>query len=174
MVPAFLRREAPRNLVLPRPSTPPPRRAAPEPVAATGSGFDPSSLPMPTLSRRRLATIAGGLVAAWLLNAFSRQVGDASAASNRAAELRTTNASLRSELTALQADLRRVQAPEFVNLEARAYGLGAKHEIPFALAADAPALAANAPGSAAVRLGAPALPSSPLEAWLDLLFGPGR
>jgi hypothetical protein len=44
-------------------------------------------------------------------------------------------------------------------------------EIPFTLADDAPPLGPDAPGSAAVRLGAVADRRSPLESWLDLLFG---
>ena len=48
------------------------------------------------------------------------------------------------------------------------------HEIPFALAADAPSLPPDAPGSAALRVGGQSTARSPLEAWLDLLFGPQR
>ena len=51
--------------------------------------------------------------------------------------------------------------------------LGGKGEIPFALGAGASALEANAAGSAAVRLGAPVRPTSPLDAWLEVLFGAG-
>ena len=39
------------------------------------------------------------------------------------------------------------------------------------LADDAPPLAPDAPGSASVRLGAVVDRPSPLESWLDLLFG---
>ena len=51
------------------------------------------------------------------------------------------------------------------------FGLGARGEIPFALAAGAPALEPDAPGSAAVRLGAAPLDRSPLDVWLDVIFG---
>jgi hypothetical protein len=145
----------------------PPQDEAPVPR------LDPASLPSP-ISRRRVALIAAGLVAAWLLVAFGRQVGDASAASNRAEELRAANAQLRSDVAALQADLGRVQSDQFVGVEARAYGVGKRHEIPFTLAADAPSLPPDAPGSASLRIGAEPDGSSPLEAWLDLLFGPDR
>ena len=43
-------------------------------------------------------------------------------------------------------------------------------EIAFSLEADAPALPPDSPGSAALRVGAPTV-VSPLESWLDLLFG---
>jgi hypothetical protein len=112
------------------------------------------------------------LVAALLALGFARQVGEAAAASDRAAELRSTNASLRDEVARLQTDLGHVQDPRFILLEGRSFGLGGPHEIPFALAAGAPALAADAPGSASVRLGAPPQ-RSPLDAWLEVLFGGG-
>lgn len=129
---------------------------------------------MPSLSRRRVVTAAGVLLAGLLTVSFVRQVGEATAASDRAAELRAANAALNDEVARLQADLSHVQDPNFVQIEGRAYGLGGKGEIPFALAAGAPTLDADAPGSAAVRLGAPARPQHPLDAWLEVLFGTGR
>jgi hypothetical protein len=62
----------------------------------------------------------------------------------------------------------------FIRLEGRSFGLGGPREIPFALAAGAPPLAADAPGSASVRLGAEPTPASPLDAWLEVLFGAAR
>jgi hypothetical protein len=133
----------------------------------------PARLPSP-ISRRRAAVIAASLVAAWILIAFARQVGDASAASAHAAELRVANAGLQADLAALQADLLRVQSDQYVGVAARAADLGKRHEVPFTLAADAPSLPPDAPGSAALRVGGEEPDRSPLEAWLDLLFGPGR
>jgi hypothetical protein len=129
---------------------------------------------MPTLSRRRVVTVAGVLLAGLLTLSFARQVGEATAAANRADDLRAANAALRDEVARLQQDLGHVQDLHFIQLEGRAFGLGGKGEIPFALAAEAPALAADAPGSAAVRLGAPARPANPLDSWLEVLFGSGR
>lgn len=128
---------------------------------------------MPSLSRRRVVTAAGVLLAGLLLLGFARQVSEATAASNRAAELRTANATLRDEVARLEQDLGHVQDVRFIRLEGRAFGLGGPHEIPFALAAGAPVLAADAPGSASVRLGAVQHPRSPLDAWLEVLFGSG-
>jgi hypothetical protein len=128
---------------------------------------------MPSLSRRRVITAAGVLVAALLVLSFARQVGEATAATNRAAELRAANATLRDDVARLQADLSHVQDPRFIRLEGRAFGLGGPHEIPFALAAGAPPLPADAPGSASVRLGAPTVHRSPLDSWLEVLFGAG-
>ncbi|HJW22784.1 MAG TPA: hypothetical protein VJ506_10180 [Candidatus Limnocylindrales bacterium] len=149
------------------------REPAPAPDEAPVPRLDPASLPSP-ISRRRAALVAAGLVAAWLLIAFGRQVGDASAASARAAELRAANAGLRADLAALQADLQRVQSAPYIGVAARGTDLGLRHEIPFTLAADAPSLPPDAPGSGPLRVGGQAAPPSPLEAWLDLLLGPGR
>jgi len=126
---------------------------------------------MPTLSRRRVVTAAGIVVACLLAVGFLRQVGEATAASNRATELRAANTALQAEVDQLQDDVTHVQDPRFIQLEGRAFGLGAEGEVPFALAAGAPELAADAPGSAAVRLGAEPLHRSPLDVWLDVLFG---
>jgi hypothetical protein len=157
-----------RPMTIPRPATPKP----PEPETRSGPLIDPATLPMPSLSRRRVVTAAGMLVAVLLALSFARQVGDATAASDRANDLRTSNATLRDEVARLQADLGHVQDPKFILLEGRSFGLGGPHEIPFALAAGAPPLAADAPGSASVRLGAPPR-RSPIDAWLEVLFGGG-
>jgi hypothetical protein len=133
--------------------------------------FDPATLPLPSLSRRRLATVAGIVVSAWLVLAFGRQVGDATVASNRADDLRIANAALRQDVSTLQQDLARVQDDRFIRLQGRQFGLGGPGEIPFTLAADAPALATDAPGSAAVRLGAVHDRRSTFEVWLSTLFG---
>ena len=134
--------------------------------------LDPATRPKPSLSRRRVITLAGVLAAGLLTLGFARQVGEASAASDRADALRAQNAALHAEVDGLQADLTRVQDPRFITLQGRAFGLGGPGEIPFALAADAPPLAADAPGSASVRLGATPRTTSPLDAWLEVLFGP--
>jgi hypothetical protein len=129
---------------------------------------------MPSLSRRRVITAAGVLLAGVLVLSFARQVGEATAASNYAAELRAANAALRDDVARLETDLGHVQNVQFIRLAGRAFGLGGPKEIPFALAAGAPPLAADAPGSAAVRLGAIERPRSPLDAWLEVLFGEER
>ena len=74
--------------------------------------------------------------------------------------------------TASSASSSVIQRARFVLQQARGYGLGGAHEIPFTLAAGAPPLPPDAPGSASLRLGAPTS-VSPLERWLTVLFGPG-
>jgi hypothetical protein len=154
---------------LPRPVTPPP----PSAPRATRQALDPATLPMPSLSRRRLITAGGVLLAGWLTVTFVRQVGEATTAANRADELRAANAAMREDVTRLEADLDRVQDMRLIRLEGRSFGLGGRGEIPFALAAGAPPLAADAPGSASNRLGAEQHSVSPLDAWLEILFGGG-
>jgi hypothetical protein len=158
----------PTRRALPRPATPA------EPPDEVEPRLDPASLPMPSLSRRRVVTAGGVILAGLLTVSFVRQVGEASAATDRAAELRAANALLHDEVARLQEDLGHVQDLHFIQLEGRAFGLGGKGEIPFALAAGASPLAEDAPGSAAVRLGAPVRPHSNLDAWLEVLFGAGR
>ena len=175
-VPSFLRdanRGAARQTgagtihpAVPRPATPQP--TADEPRSPR---LDPASLPMPSLSRRRVVTAAGILAAALLTVGFVRQVGEASAATQRAEDLRVANAALRDEVAGLENDLGHVQDPRFIKLAGRAFGLGGPGEIPFALAASPPELPADAPGSASVRLGADAEATSPLDAWLEVIFG---
>jgi cell division protein FtsB len=170
-LPAFLRRWVRRASDTLTPVDDPVARAA---LASSPQvPIDPASLPMP-ISRRRLAFLAVGLIILLVTVAFGHQVTDAAAASDHAAQLRTANDTLRADLANLQADLGKVQDDTYIAIAARSYDLGAKHEIPVVLAPDAPTLAPDAPGSAAQRIGAEPTPSSPLEAWLDLLFGPSR
>jgi hypothetical protein len=159
--------DAPQRRTLPRPTTPADPHEEPE------TRLDPASLPMPSLSRRRVVTAAGVLLAGLLTVSFVQQVGEATAAADRAEQLRVANAALREDVARLQQDLSHVQDLHFIQLEGRAFGLGAKGEIPFALAAGATVLAADAPGSASVRLGS-ARAHSNLDAWLGVLFGAGR
>ncbi|HEX5590348.1 MAG TPA: hypothetical protein VFX65_08685 [Candidatus Limnocylindrales bacterium] len=148
-----------------------PARAVGEPQA-DGPALEAAALPMPGIAPRRLVLIAAGIVLAWVLVSFGRQVAEASAASARADELRAANAALRDEVAAMEEELETIQGSRYIDLAARAYRLGTAQEIPFALAANAPPLAADAPGSASVRLGADTTVRSPIDSWLDVLFGP--
>jgi hypothetical protein len=142
-----------------------PSAASPEPDLAT--------LPIAGLSQRRVASLLGALVAAWIIILFARQVGDASAASARADAMIADNAARKAQVAALDRELARIQQSRFVLLQARAHGLGGHNEIAFTLDPDAPALPPDAPGSAALRVGAPD-PVSPLDHWLSILFGSGQ
>ncbi len=132
---------------------------------------DLATLPIVGLTRRRMAILLGVALAAWVVIVFARQVTDAAASTSKAEAMVAANDARRAEVAGLERELELIQQPAFVNQQARAYGLGGTHEIPFSLAAGAPPLPADAPGSAASRVGAP-ISISPLERWLTLLFGP--
>ncbi len=123
------------------------------------------------LSRKRLSWIVAGVVAAWILVTFARQVGDAAETSARADRTRSENASISAELDRRRAELAFIQEPRFIAQQARAYGVGTRREHPFTLGVDAPPLPADAPGSASLRVGFRTYERTPLEAWIQVLFG---
>jgi cell division protein FtsB len=135
-------------------------------------GPDLASLPIAGITRRRAAWVLAAIVSIWIVAVFARQVGDAGAAAGRADRLRVENAVLASQVDALSKELDVVQRRAFIEQQARAYGLGGARERPFTLGPDASPLPGDAPGSASVRLGASTARTSPLDTWLDLLFGP--
>ena len=147
-------------------STPSPDERAP----ATGEP-DLATLPIVGLTRRRMATLLGVALVAWVVILFARQVTDAAAATGKAEAMVAANDARRAEVAGLEHELEVIQEPAFIAQQARGYGLGSAHEIPFSLAPGASPLPSDAPGSASVRLGAPTS-VSPLERWLTLLFGP--
>jgi cell division protein FtsB len=140
---------------------------------ATPGEPDLATLSIAGITRRRMAVFVGVLLAAWIVIVFARQVSDASAATSKAEAMVATNEAKQRDITALEGELLQIRQRQFVLQQARGYGLGGPHEIPFTLAPGAPPLPADAPGSGASRLGTPAS-VSPLERWLTLLFGPGR
>lgn len=140
------------------------------PPAAGEPGL--AALPIAGLTRRRVATLVAGVLAAWIVIVSARQVGEASAAVARADDIAASNIGLRVEIATLDRELDLIARDRYIDQQARAYGLGTPREVPFTLAPDAPPLADDAPGSAAVRLGAVTDPVTPLERWLTVLFGP--
>ena len=133
---------------------------------------DLAALSIAGITRRRLATVLGVALAAWIVIVFARQVSEAAAATTRAEAMIAANDAKREEIAGLEGELERIQQPRFILQQARGYSLGGSKEVAFTLAAGAPPLDERAPGSAALRLGA-AASVSPLERWLTLLFGPG-
>lgn len=134
---------------------------------------DLTGLSVAGITRRRVGWFAAGLMSVWIVIVFARQVGDAAAAANRAAQLAEDNAALAAEVKSLQNEADLIVRPEYVALAARGAGLGEPHEIAFTLSPSVPAPVDGAPGSASVRLGATTEHQTPLESWLSLLFGPG-
>jgi cell division protein FtsB len=152
-----------------------PRDLSADPDAATERPLervDLSGLSIAGITRRRVGLVAGAFLAIWIVVVFARQVGDATAASNRAAQLAADNAALAAEVQSLQSEVDRIVRPEVVAIAARGERLGDAKETPFTLDPAVAAPVDGAPGSASVRLGATSDRQTPLEAWLSLLFGP--
>ena len=148
------------------------------PEATTPPGTDPPApdprgplgrMPVAGLSRRSLAIGIGIVVVAWIVFVFARAVADSAASSDKAELLRQQTAVAASRLAAVERELEIVQSPDYLALQARAYGYGRAGERAFALEPGAPSPRPITP------LGAP--PGSggrttPLDDWVDLLFGP--
>jgi hypothetical protein len=137
--------------------------------APAAAGVGPS-LP---LTRRRFAVIFGGLFALWLVIVFAGQAGEAATASNQADLLRARNAAIKADIESLQKELVLIQQPAFVAQMARAYLLGSPREIPFVIDPNASPLPDDAPGSVGIQSNVATEKESPLEAWLQALFGSG-
>jgi cell division protein FtsB len=133
----------------------------------------PSSSPGASISltSRRLALLVGGLVALWLVGVFARQVGEASSAANQADQMRVRNEAMARDIASLEQELKLIQQPAFVSQMARGYLLGSPREIPFTVDSSAAPLPADAPGSIGIKPDPPAQVASPLESWLQALFG---
>ncbi len=148
-------------------------------VPSTGSG-DGSPVPegsAPTaeaalpglgITRRHLAVFAGAVIAVWILFVFARAVSDAASITAQEAHLRAQNAGLQAQVSARQAELTTIQSPAFIALEGRAYGYGAPDEQVFALRPGAPPPPRITPLGTGPAAGAT---QTPLDAWLELLFG---
>jgi cell division protein FtsB len=152
--------------------------AAPDddtPEAASDRGSqglpDLSALPVIGITRRRMAFLGAAFATVWIVIGFARQVGEASAASARVADLRKGNVELAAEVAALERERNLIQGEPYILQQARGIGLGGPRDIAFTLS-EQPVLPADAPGSAAVRLGAHTDTETALESWLSLLFGP--
>lgn len=125
-------------------------------------------------TRRRLALLVGGLVALWLVGVFARQVGEAATAANQADQMRARNAAMQQDVASLEGEIKLVQQPAFVSQMARGYSLGSPVEIPFAVDPNAPPPPPDAPGSAGIKPVDTAREPTPLESWLQVLFGSGQ
>jgi cell division protein FtsB len=143
------------------------------PAGMLAERVDLAGLSIAGITRRRVGWVAAALLAVWIVIVFARQVGDASAAASRSAQLAADNAALAAEVQSLQADANLIVQPEYVAIAARGQGFGGSHEIAFTLAPSVAAPVDGAPGSASVRLGATTDHQTPLDSWLSLLFGPG-
>lgn len=137
------------------------------------------AIPMPSLrelgvagiTRTHLLWVGLAVVAAWVVVGLGSQAAEASRAAAMLAEAEAANARAAAETETLTRELALVTQERWILQQARGYQLGSRHERPFSLAPGIPELLADAPGSAAARLGAPEATRTPLEAWLEILFG---
>ncbi len=117
--------------------------------------------------RTHLVLVAIAIAAAWLVIVFANTLGEVDRATARREAVAAESAALEQQLAAERRELALVQTDGFQALQARAYGMGAPGERVFSLSAGAPSpepiipLGQQAPVSSA---------SSPLDAWLELLF----
>ncbi|MBM4407000.1 MAG: hypothetical protein FJ038_00010 [Chloroflexi bacterium] len=152
-----------------------PARVVGLPVVSTPTGEAAlAGLPVTALTKRRVGWLVAVIMTVWVLALFIRQVSDASAAQSSADLIRRENRGLAAEVEALSAEKDLVAQDAYVAFEARAYGLGDQRERRFVLAPGAPSLAPDAPGSAGQRVGRTEQTGTPLDSWLELLFGPAR
>jgi len=111
-------------------------------------GRDLAGLSVAGITRRRIAIVMAALLSAWIVLALSRQVGEAADATNQANQLNQANQALSAQIATLTQERTLIQQQAYIEIEARARGLGGRDEHPFSLAAGAPSLPPDAPGSA--------------------------
>ena len=142
-------------------------------VAATTAVPDLAALPIAGITRRRIAILAGAMLAAWIVIAFARQVGEASAATARADDIASANAALRTEVAALERELDLIARQRYI--EQQAPGLRPGRPARDRLHARA-RTRRRCPPTRRARPRSGSAPGAtrvaPLERWLTVLFGP--
>jgi hypothetical protein len=112
------------------------------------------------------------IVGVWLVLVFARALGDVDHATARQQVIASEASALEARLSADKRELALVQTDAFQRLQARAYGLGAAGEVAFSLPQDAPSAPPITPlGGAQAATSSAVEKTSPLDAWLSLLFG---
>ena len=125
---------------------------------------------LPTTAARLRILVMLVVVLAFLL-VVGRSLIGALEVNAEISRLRDENAALAAKAEALSAERILLDDAAFLDLIARGYSLGSSVERPFVLAADATELPADAPGSAARRLTVIEEVRSPIDAWIEVLFG---
>ena len=125
---------------------------------------------LPTTAARLRILVVLVVVLAFLL-VVGRSLIGALEVNAEISRLRDENAALAAKAEALSAERILLDDAAFLDLIARGYSLGSSVERPFVLAADPTELPADAPGSAARRLTVIEEVRSPIDAWIEVLFG---
>jgi hypothetical protein len=117
--------------------------------------------------RTQLVALGIVIVAFWLVVVFGRALGQLNDATLRQQAAAADAAALQGQLDSGRRELALVQTDAFQRLQARALGMGGAGELVFTLTSDGPA-----PPVVPLGQSAPTVASqSPLDAWLELLFG---
>jgi cell division protein FtsB len=119
-------------------------------------------------SRLQLGLLVGVLVAVWFVLAFARTMSQLNEATARTDAVRADNAALTQRLAAAQSEADLLQSDAYLRFAARSFGMGGPGERAFGLAPGAPAPAAMVPLG---QSNAAAQKATPLDDWLNLLFG---
>ena len=82
-----------------------PEDGQPDDAARRQNEPDLASLPIAGITRRRLATVLGVALAAWIVIVFARQVSEAAAATTRAEAMIAANDAKREEIARLEGEL---------------------------------------------------------------------
>ena len=123
----------------------------------------------PLFGRRALLALITVLVVAAIVVVFSGSLTRSTDIEARAERAQAEIAEIEERFAAGQKELAFVQTEDFIRWQARIYGLGDPGERPFELEDGAP------PPEPVRPIGpqdAGALPQTPFDAWMELLFGP--
>jgi len=118
--------------------------------------------------RTHLVLLAIVVAAAWLVVVFANTLGEVDRATTRQQAVAAESEALERRLAADRRELLLVQTDGFQALQARSFGMGAPGEQVFSLSAGAPEPEPIIPLGQESQVSAA---SSPLDAWLELLFG---
>lgn len=138
------------------------------PNSAASVGRQGEAVRQPQPLRNYLLLIGLVVIAVWLVLVFSRTLGELNEATGRAAVVRGEAEMLQARLEQGERELELVQTDAFLRLQARGYGMGEPGERIFSLEAGAPAPPSITPLGVEETA---STPISPLDAWLELLFG---
>ena len=119
-------------------------------------------------NRTQILAVGLVIVGFWLVIVFAHALGQLNDATQRQLAAQTEAQTLQAQLDAGRRELVLVQTDAFQQMQARALGMGQNGEKVFSLTSDAPPPAAIVPLG---RAAPPGLRQTPLESWLELLFG---
>ena len=118
--------------------------------------------------RSHIVALVLVVAAVWLVAVFAGTLSDLDHATQRRQAVVDESAALQQRLDADRRELLVVQTDAFQRMQARAYGIGEPGEQAFSLEADAPSPEPIIPLG---QTQAAPEQSTPLDSWLELLFG---